>query len=473
MGWEFLRSQRKHGEGDAMTKPKFAIPSDPSDAYTAIPPRRVLMLCHRVPFPLDRGDRIRGFHILEHLSRRCDVSIACMSEEPVTKEQLQALYRLADRVAVKQISPRYSKLRGIASLVGGGAVTPAYFYRSGFAKTLLDWHRADPFDAVLTYCTGMIHYARRLTAQDRVHQPTLSQEALSTKSLRHVIDLVDVDSAKWLDYARHSRGPMRWVYRTEAERLRRIEAGKFDYFDGVTVVSDAEARVYSRHVGYHPRLTVLRHAVDLDYFKPIPDAGTKSLLFMGVLNYKPNAEGITWFVNRVMPLLRKRVPGAKLKIIGRHVTPAVQSLGRRAGVEVIGSVPDVRDYLKQASAVIAPLRIARGVQTKVLEAMASGRVAVCSPGAADGIEASDGKHLLVADSPKQWVDQLQRVIADASWRGRLAQSARRQVERVYPWEQCLEPLGGLLGLGGQETRRAGYPVPDRASGVVRDLSKAA
>ncbi len=419
--------------------------------------RRVLMLTHRVPYPLDRGDRIRGYHILEYLSRWYDVSIACTSDEPVSKEQRRVLYRLAHHVAIQRISPLYGKARGAAALLTGGAVTPACYYRRGLAKTIKRWHSNEPFDVVLTYCTGMVGYARELIGR-RIRKPQGG-----ANRPRHVIDLVDVDSAKWLDYAQHARVPMRWVYGAESRRLRRIEAGQYDDFDGIAVVSDAEAQLYRRHVGDHPGLTVVRHAVDLDYFQPLPDADTKTIMFVGVLNYKPNAQGIAWFVNEVMPLLAKRVEGVRLKIVGRHPTPAVKALGDQPGVEVVGPVPDVRQYLAQATAVVAPLQIARGVQTKVLEAMACGRAVVCSRGAADGIKAEDSVHLLVADTPHQWVDSLEEVLTDPAQRTRLSVMARGQVERYYDWERCLEPLNSLLD-GDHES----LSVTD-----TKDVSKAA
>ena len=441
------------------------VAADPDD--TAVGTQRVLMLCHRVPYPLDRGDRIRAFHILEYLSRRFDVALACVSDEPVSNQQREVLSKLAGRVAVQRVSRPYSKLRGVAGLVVGGAITPSCFYRRRLAQTIWRWHQDQPFDAVLTYCTAMIGYARVLTrrSRNRSAQAGLSRSGSNRGGLRHVIDLVDVDSAKWLDYAGHTRRPMRWVYAAEARRLRQIEAGRLDCFDGVTVVSEAEAGVYRDQVGHHPGLTVVRHAVDLAYFTPRPQVGGKTMVFVGVLNYRPNADGIAWFVRHVMPLLRRRVPGARLQIVGRHPTPRIRALGQQSGVEVVGSVPDVRKYLERSAAVIAPLQIARGVQTKVLEAMASGRAVVCSPGAADGIEATDGRHLLVADGAQQWVEKLERVLTDPALRAQLSVMGRSQVERAYAWENCLRPLDGLLSgqpLAGCVSDDVGRSTPKAA-----------
>lgn len=393
--------------------------------------RKVLLLTHRLPYPPDRGDRIRSYNLVKLLSRHFDLAVACTSDEPVWLQHHQLLRTMAKRVTIQPISDFYSKARGVAALVTGNAVTPASFYRVGLAEAIQQWHEQDPFDAVLTFCTGMIGYARLLT---RLPNPP-----------RHVLDLVDVDSIKWRSYARSNWPPKSWVFSAESRRLRRIEAGEFDRFDAITVVSDAEAQAYREHVGDHPGLATVGNGVDLDYFHPLDEPESPhTICFVGVLNYKPNAEGITWFVNEIMPLLRERVPDANLLIVGRHPTPQVQELGRSPGVEVVGSVPDVRVYMQRSSAVIAPLQIARGVQNKVLEAMACRRAVVCSEGAAQGIRATDGKHLLVAREPIQWADHLHRVLTDAALRQSLAAAARAQVEQHYTWEDALAPMVKLI-----------------------------
>ncbi len=414
-----------------------------ADTPASAEPRkpRVLLLAHRLPYPPDRGDRIRSYHLLKHLSRDFDVAVACVSDDPVWLQHHQLLRTMAQRVTIQPISPNWSRVRGFSALFKGQPVTPAWHYRVGLAQSILQWHEQDPFDVVLTFCTGMIQYARLLTSH-----------GLRKAGLRHspvprqVIDLVDVDSMKWASYAKSTWPPVSWVYGAEARRLRRIESGALDHFDAITVVSDAEAAAYRQSVGEHPGLTVVRNGVDLDYFAPLPDAGANShsLVFVGVLNYRPNSEGITWFAKNVMPLLRQRVPDATLKIVGRHPTPRVEQLGMIPGVEVVGSVPDVRSYLAEAAVVIAPLQIARGLQNKVLEAMACQRAVVCSPGAAKGIDATPGEHLLVADQPEEWASQLQGVLEDPTRRQVLAQAARRHVEQTYAWDRALTPMTALL-----------------------------
>ena len=420
---------------------------------------RVLMLTHRMPYPPDRGDRIRSYHMLRFLARHFEVSIACTSDEAVWLQHHQLLSTIAKRVMIQPISTKLSKAKAIKALLTGKTFTEDYYYRQGLADTIIQWHQQAPFDAILTFCTGMIRYARLLTGQGQAGiTATGSQSPAATghdsddrdsdrrsAKIIHVMDLVDVDSVKWDSFAHHSWQPMRWVYATEAARLRQIEAGRYDHFDAVTVVSEAEAQAYRDFVGGHPRLVALGNGVDLEYFSPLVDSPSKTLVFVGVLNYAPNIEAVMWFVHEVLGRLREQVPQAKFQIIGRHPTPRVEALEDFPGVEVVGSVPDVRAYLSEASVVVAPLQTARGIQNKVLEAMACGRPVVCSTAAAEGIEATDGLHLVIADSPQQWVQRIEELFATPSLRIQIGQAARQHVERQYSWEERLKPLIGLLG----------------------------
>lgn len=421
------------------------LPATPAASHDAGSPssqshkRRVLMLAHRLPYPPDRGDRIRTFHMVKALSKVYDLGLACTSEDPVWLQHHQLMMSMASRVTLQPISMKWGKIKGIQALLRGEAITPAVFYRQTMADTILQWHEKKPFDAVLTVCTSMVEYARRvLNPPKHIHLPTGAPRPL------HVLDLMDVDSEKWNAYSQSSSAPMSWVYAAEAARLRKIEAGEFDHYDAITVVSDAEAEAYRRCVGGKARVVVVNNGVNFDYFCPQPESSTHAVVFVGVLNYKPNVDGVRWFAREVMPLLRQNVSDARFLIVGRHPTPKVTELQQIPGVEVIGSVADVRPYIAEASVSIAPLQIARGVQNKVLEAMACRRPVVCSPGAAQGVDATPGEHLLVAESPQQWVDHLTKLFGDPAMRNRLGDAARRRVEQRYSWESCLRPLVDLL-----------------------------
>ncbi len=423
---------------------------------TRRPTRRVLLLTHRVPYPPDRGDRIRSYHLLKLLSRHFEVGLACTTQEEVTVEHRQVLSSLAGRLAIQPIRPAMGKVRGAAALAMGQPITPSLFYDRRLAKTIVNWHQKRPFDAVLTFCTGMIRYARLLT------HPAYRPPALAGVRPIHVMDLVDVDSLKWRAYAKSATGPMKWVYAAESKRLARVEAGAEDRFDRVSVISAPEARAYRQNLREHPGLTVVENGVDLDYFSPLPDRAGHTAVFVGVLNYRPNIEGVEWFVRRVLPRVQDKLPDAKFLIVGRDPTPQVKALRNHPGVEVVGTVPDVRPYLEQASAVVAPLKVARGVQNKVLEAMASARGVVCTPQAADGIRALPGRHLLVGESSKPFAKYVLALMRDDQYRQQVAAAARRCVQRRYNWPQALGPMIELLGGLNEQTRAVTPPLADAA-----------
>jgi len=287
----------------------------------------------------------------------------------------------------------------------------------------------------------MIEYAKIVLGDKSGKKPHAAE-----KRALHVLDLVDVDSAKWASYAKSTRPPMSWVYATEAKRLRRVESGEFDYIDAISVISENERNCYRENVGDFENVEVVRNGVDLEYFYPLPDNDNKRMVFVGVLDYWPNTQAVTWFVDHVMPLLRKRIPDAEFQIVGRNPTSQIKLLDEKPGVEVVGSVPDVREYMENASIVVAPLQIARGTQNKVLEGMACQKVVVCSPGAAKGIDAVDDEHFLVADDPDAWVDKIASVMEDSTLRQRVAAAGRGRMESHYNWDTALDPMLKLLGV---------------------------
>jgi sugar transferase (PEP-CTERM/EpsH1 system associated) len=324
----------------------------------------------------------------------------------------------------------------------GGAVTPAVFYKPRLARQIVRWHEQRPFDAVLTFCTGMVRYARFLYG------------AVTRPPRVHVLDLVDVDSVKWAAFARTSSRPMRWVFNAESQRLREVEAGRFDHFDAISVISDREAQIYREQVCPQHRLIVAGNGTDLSYFHAAPyPGGTPSgkggtILFVGVLDYLPNIQAVTWFSEAVLPRVRQQLPEARFVIVGRNPTPAVRQLAQRDGVQVTGSVPDVRPYLAEASVVVAPMTIAPGVQNKVLEALASARPVVCSPGAAAGLEPATAEHLRLAETASGYTEHLIDLLTHPDKARELGQRARDHVATAYTWPSRLAPLIEPLAAAG-------------------------
>jgi len=263
-----------------------------------------------------------------------------------------------------------------------------------------------------------------------------------------VVDLMDVDSQKWLDYAAARRGPKAWLYRLEAARLARLEKELAAGAGALTLVSEAEARLFRRSCPGAP-VHAVKNGVDLDYFAPPALAEEEATcVFVGALDYFPNIDAAVWFCREAWPEVRRARPEARLRLVGRRPDPEVLALGGLPGVEVVGQVPDVRPHVARAALSVVPLRIARGIQNKVLESLAMSKATVVSPQALAGVGARPGEDVAVADGPAEWAAAVLGLFGDPARRRRLGASGRAFVEEHHHWERCLRPFAGLLGLPG-------------------------
>jgi sugar transferase (PEP-CTERM/EpsH1 system associated) len=399
----------------------------------SVSPPNVLHLAHRLPYPPDKGDRIRSFHTLRHLAGRARVHLACLADEAVPEEARTALEGLCARVAIVPVSGWGRKVRALLSLLRGRTATEGAFQSPVLRWVLREWTRDTPFDAALASASSMVPY--------------LQQQEL--RSVPAVVDLVDVDSQKWLDYAAVSRWPAAWLYRTEGRRLRRLEQTLPAWTRGVVLTTPAEVALYEQFAGPGTARAVA-NGVDLDCFRPAPQSLEPACVFVGALDYRPNVDGIGWFCSEVWPKLWQRRRDARLFIVGRRPTEAVRRLKAVAGVEVVGTVPDVRPWLSRAAVVLVPLRIARGVQNKVLEALAMGRAVLATPLCLQGMLTEPGRHLLTATAPNEWLAELERLLDDEGLRRRLGEAGRAFVEEHHCWESCLEPLLEMLASRGRK-----------------------
>ncbi len=397
----------------------------------------VLFLVHRVPYPPDRGDRIRSYHLLEFLAKRADVSLGFLHEGPLSEQTLPSLQPFCQRIAAVPLGRMGRWISGCASLATGGTATEGLFSSGQLRQTIDRWRSQCPFDVVVAFCSSMGPYAQ--------------SKGLSDVPL--ILDLVDVDSQKFLDYAGGASWPKSWLYRLEGLRLRRLEVSLGQHAEAVTLVSEAEAELYRSFAG-DARVVAAGNGVDLDYFSPQGSlSGSKEdadeeiegrCAFVGAMDYRANIDGVSWFCESVWPRVRREQPQATFVIVGRDPAPAVVKLGELPGVEVTGSVPDVRPHVRRASVVVAPLRVARGIQNKVLEALALGKAVLASPQALEGIALTPGEHALQVDSADDWAESLVGLFADPGRRRQLGLAGRQFVEAEHTWEARLKPFGELL-----------------------------
>jgi sugar transferase (PEP-CTERM/EpsH1 system associated) len=385
----------------------------------------ILFLVHRAPYPPDKGDRIRSFHLLKRLAALGRVHLATFADEPVSESSLAALKALTARLEIVPWDRRQWLKAGVSVLAGRSA-TEGFFASRSLRATLRRWTGETAFDVGIAFCSSMAGYLEPL--------PLRSQ----------FVDLVDVDSEKFFQYAERAPFPRRTLYAIEGRRLRVLEQRIGTTADRVALATEPEAALY-RTIAPEARALAIPNGVDLDYFQWTPAAPDADVcMFLGALDYRANIEGVAWFAECVWPEVRRRRHDARFLVVGRRPASAVRSLDAQPGIEIVGEVPDVRPFLARSTVTVAPLRVARGVQNKVLESMAVGRSVLASPEAAIGLNVIDGSEVLLARSAGEWVERLLRLWDESELRGRLTHAARRYVETHHAWDACLAPWADWL-----------------------------
>jgi sugar transferase (PEP-CTERM/EpsH1 system associated) len=261
------------------------------------------------------------------------------------------------------------------------------------------------------------------------------------------MDFVDMDSEKFLAYGHAAKPPMRWIWQREARRLFHFERETARRAVVSLFVSEAEAALFRERTGLsEEQVQVLENGIDLEGYRPEPHPQGQAplIVFTGQMDYPPNIEAAAGFAREAMPMIRARMPDARFAIVGRKPDASLTALAGKHGVEVTGEVADVRPWLVDADVVVAPLRIARGIQNKVLEAMAMGRPVVASPQAFEGIDAEPGRDLVVADGAPAEAEAVCALLADRAQAEAIGTAARARVEARYAWDARLAPLDAML-----------------------------
>lgn len=388
----------------------------------------LLFLAHRIPYPPNKGDKIRSFHLLRHLATRYRVHLGAFVDDPDDWQHARTLETWCTEVKLLPLAPRRAKLASLTGLLTGEALTLPYYRNRELAR----WAAARAAEGTVTrgvaYSSAMAQFMPRTLA-------------------RRVVDMVDVDSDKWTQYAATQRWPLSWIYAREGRKLATWEARVAADFDATLLVSHDEAELLrQRAPAACARIGAFENGVDAEYFSPARDypnpyaTDTLNVVFTGAMDYWPNIDAVTWFAERVFPAVRAAVPAAQFTIVGSRPPEAVRGLARQPGVSVTGGVPDVRPYLAHAACVVAPLRIARGVQNKVLEAMAMARPVVVTPQAAEGIRAADGHDFQRADDETAFA----AAVVAALRTGASNPDARACVLARYDWDHNVAAIDPLL-----------------------------
>ena len=391
----------------------------------------ILFLCHRIPYPPDKGEKIRAFHILKHLAKRHTVHLAAFVDDPADRVHGAALRDyVAGEMLLVPLSRAVARARMALALASGRPLTTSYFASRELDRWIGAVLQRHAIDRIVLYSSAMAPF---ILKRSDVDPATV------------VLDMVDVDSDKWRQYSGTARGPMKGVYAREARTLLDLERRAVRRFGATLLVSPFEAETFAQLAPEaRGRIHSVANGIDLSRRDPgaSPFAADEiPLVMVGTMDYWPNVEGAVWFVEKVLPLIRARLPKARFTIVGAKPAAVLQQ--PRDGVRVTGKVGDVRPYVAHAAAVIAPLRLARGVQNKVLEGLALERPVVATTAASRGLDVVPGRDLWVADQPEHFAEA---VIAAATGpeRLRIAANGRALVERDYDWQSTLAALDRIL-----------------------------
>ncbi len=391
----------------------------------------VLFLVHRVPYPPNKGDKIRSFHMLKYLARRYKVYLGAFADDAEDLQHVDALKAYCADIKILPLDRRVGYLRALRALASREALGVGFYRDRRMAAWVAQVLGSRDFKAAICFSSTMATYL----------------EPLPSAGTLKIADLVDMDSEKWRQYAGERRFPMSTIYAREARLLRDLEARVANGFDRCVLVSPDEAELLLPDVsGRRERVVSICNGVDTEFFDPAHDLASpyapdeQALVFTGAMDYWPNIDAVVWFAREVFPEIR-RASGATFHIVGDKATEAVQALAAIDGVFVEGRVEDIRPWIRHAAAAVAPLRIARGLQNKVLEAMAMARITLLTPEAAEGISGAGLPGFRICSTPAEFHAEAGAVLgAGVSEAG----ESRAFVQEHFSWQLFEQEWDRLL-----------------------------
>lgn len=407
--------------------------------------KHLLMIVHRIPYPPDKGDKIRSYHQFCFLKAKgWKIHLCTFIDDPndlIHTDWIETQCETSAFFRIRKIG-RYFAMLG--AFIRGKPLSIGAFYSPRAMQYIQDVLSDYPIKSILCFSSPTAEY--------------LFQSEFEWPNYCTVMDMIDVDSDKWRLYAQSAGYPRHWVYASETRRLAMYEKKITRAFDAVTLVSESEALLLRDRTGETHKIRSIPNGVDVRFFHPSPESNALernqiTLVFCGLMDYYPNVDAVVWFVNTVMPALRTRLNKPEFYIVGARPAKQVLDLARSAGVRVLGRVDDVRPFIWEAAISVAPLRIARGIQNKVLEAMAMAKPIVATQQAFEGIEAVPGRDLIVTrDEPQAFAEAIITLWENRDRARKMGEKAREAAVSKYDWNARLLDLHQLLARAATDRR---------------------
>ncbi|WAJ70707.1 TIGR03087 family PEP-CTERM/XrtA system glycosyltransferase [Catenovulum adriaticum] len=397
----------------------------------------LLFLCHRIPFPPNKGDKIRSFNILKYLSQSYDIYLGAFVDDENDWQYLDALKPYCKSSCILPLPKKRATIKGCTAFLTGNPITIPYY---------ADWQMKAWVEQVVA---SHIELSKAF-----IYSSSMAQylERPGYNFLTKVIDFVDVDSDKWRQYAQGKRGIMRWVYHREYKRLAQYENDICAHFQASIFVSQDEAEHFKQRQSEANanKVHAIQNGVDSEYFntnasgiKPLITS-EPSICFTGAMDYWANVDAVVWFCEAVWPELKKQIPQLTFNIVGGNPTEKVKALSRLEGVNVTGRVEDVRPYIKAATLVVAPMRIARGIQNKVLEAMAMSKTVVMTSMAAEGIQLPFIQKQYIQDDEQETIKVIKTLFSDQESLDKVGSANLEIIQSHYQWQAVLKPFDQIF-----------------------------
>jgi polysaccharide biosynthesis protein PslH len=387
---------------------------------------KVLFLAHRIPFPPNKGEKIRAFNEIRHLSRKHDVHLIAFGDDVTDRQYAKDLRNHCRTVTIIPMAGWMQKLKAGVSLLRGEPFTLGYFRHSAMRAAVRNALAQTKFDVIFVYCSSMAPYVAGANA------------------IPKILDFVDSDANKWTQYSLHKGPSTKWLYRREGDRLKKFELEMIERFDRSAFVAAREGSHVPSHL--KSKVAVVANGIDLNFYQPNFGSGAAShkIVFTGAMDYFPNIDAVSYFAQEVFVHIKREVPDAEFAIVGSRPTAAVQELASIPGVVVTGTVPDVRPFLASAHVAVAPFRVAQGIQNKILEALAAGLPVVATRVAAGGVVPMAHAPLTMVDTAEEFI----KAVCERLMRPRLdtdqVRLCRQDLREHYDWTVNLSAFDTMI-----------------------------
>lgn len=392
--------------------------------------KEVLFLAHRIPYPPDKGDKIRSWRLLSHLCDHYDVHLAAFVDDPADFRHEEKLKKYCRSVSLVRLAPSLAKIRSGAGFFKNEALSLSYYSDPKMREVVREL-RKHPLAAEIVFSSTMAQY---------IETPVPGRP--------RIIDFCDADSEKFSEYAETTAGPMQWVYKREGIKLAQAENAIANWADASFAITPAEAERFNHRNEITTKVDWWSNGVDTDGFDPDKDsllpARAAEIVFTGAMDYRANVQAAVGFVENTWPHVRAARPQTTFAIVGANPVAQLRALDGRDGIVVTGRVPEIQPWLRHAKLAIAPLQIGRGVQNKVLEAMAMAKSVVATPAAAIGLVVSPDKDIIIADHPDAFAKAILDLLESEQDRLKIGAAARKRVVTDYQWSAQLKRFQTVL-----------------------------